>query len=506
KTFLFKTSWPLLELQKKIKECFDDLLEDIELEYIQIVPNGADYKIDDNEFLSELWDLAKKDNSRHSCITFGVVTTQQDFSSYKSLSKVLRTFGINDISSLVDIPQFTLGKYEYDIEVNIENKTIKALFKEIKIRLKACGPVIGGHANEALRSEFISPFMNHAVAESKEGTKLRPQKRISGTYGKGFVDYAICYKSSVICITEAKTNELEIGLTQNLKQLQAAAQMNIKKCKSPDSSEALYGIVTTGVEWLFVLFSVCLDKINIAATSRSILRLNVDMENVNLDELSDQVVKIYTTIKSLLTDQVRINDKIEENMLSNDENAKPSTPNKPIIQPKLKQLYSQFAFTKRVKIACDKEKENQYQSDNNGNKVLAELKNIKNHDDHNDQNQVVAFSIEEIRIQILSPYIAKNEFENTMIKYIGKVLMDLQYIKQRPIKADIVGVRLSDNHQVIFLEMSGAPTDFLKNHPISDANKTLQERMDSLNSVLLNFLCYDVRFVWKVHSLSIQGI
>ncbi|CAJ0765025.1 4173_t:CDS:1 [Entrophospora sp. SA101] len=95
--------------------------------------------------------------------------------------------------------------------------------------------------------------------------------------------------------------------------------MNIKKCKSPDSSEALYGIVTTGVEWLFVLFSVCLDKINIAATSRSILRLNVDMENVNLDELSDQVVKIYTTIKSLLTDQVRINDKIEENMLSPDE-------------------------------------------------------------------------------------------------------------------------------------------------------------------------------------------
>ncbi|CAJ0746118.1 18547_t:CDS:2, partial [Entrophospora sp. SA101] len=116
KTFLFKTSWPLLELQKKIKECFDDLLEDIELEYIQIVPNGADYKIDDNEFLSELWDLAKKDNSRHSCITFA----QQDFSSYKSLSKVLRTFGINDISSLVDIPQFTLGKYECYYELFVD--------------------------------------------------------------------------------------------------------------------------------------------------------------------------------------------------------------------------------------------------------------------------------------------------------------------------------------------------------------------------------------------------
>ena len=65
--------------------------------------------------------------------------------------------------------------------------------------------------------------MNHTVAESKEGTKLRPQKRISGTYGKGLVDYAICYKSSVICITEAKVNGLDTGLAQNLKQLQAAA-------------------------------------------------------------------------------------------------------------------------------------------------------------------------------------------------------------------------------------------------------------------------------------------
>ncbi|CAG8534482.1 2972_t:CDS:2 [Acaulospora colombiana] len=35
-------------------------------------------------------------------------------------------------------------------------------------------------------------------------------------------------------------------------------------------------------------------------------------------------------------------------------------------------------------------------------------------------------------------------------------------------KADIIGVRLSDSRQVVFLEMSGAPTDFLKAHPIGD--------------------------------------
>jgi len=73
-------------------------------------------------------------------------------------------------------------------------------------------------------------------------------------------------------------------------------------------------------------------------------------------------------------------------------------------------------------------------------------------------------------------------------------------------KADIIGVRLSDSRQVVFLEMSGAPTDFLKAHPIGDTYKTLQERIDSLNSILLNYLNYDVRFAERIRSLTIQGI
>uniref|UniRef100_U9UYK1 Uncharacterized protein n=2 Tax=Rhizophagus irregularis TaxID=588596 RepID=U9UYK1_RHIID len=73
-------------------------------------------------------------------------------------------------------------------------------------------------------------------------------------------------------------------------------------------------------------------------------------------------------------------------------------------------------------------------------------------------------------------------------------------------KADMVGVRLSDSRQVVFLEMNGAPTDFLKPHSIGDTYKTLQERIDSLNSMLLNYLNYDVRFAERIRSLTIQGI
>ncbi|RUP52058.1 LOW QUALITY PROTEIN: hypothetical protein BC936DRAFT_142313 [Jimgerdemannia flammicorona] len=55
------------------------------------------------------------------------------------------------------------------------------------------------------------------------------------------------------------------------------------------------------------------------------------------------------------------------------------------------------------------------------------------------------------------------------------------------LKADMVGVRLCDNRQIVFLEMSGAPTDFLQPHTITDAY-------------------YDVRYAGKIRSLTVQGI
>jgi hypothetical protein len=70
----------------------------------------------------------------------------------------------------------------------------------------------------------------------------------------------------------------------------------------------------------------------------------------------------------------------------------------------------------------------------------------------------------------------------------------------------MVGVRLCDNRQVVFLEMSGAPTAFLEPHTITDACKTIQERVDAVNSLLLNFLDYDVRYAGKIRSLTVQGI
>ncbi|CAG8533453.1 10494_t:CDS:2 [Paraglomus occultum] len=281
----------------------------------------------------------------------------------------------------------------------------------------------------------------------------------------------------------------------------------------------------------------------------------------------------------------------------------PSTPNKPIIRPEMKKMYPQVSFTKKVKVVAfgDKdsggsEKDDQKtkvtlgdgletleeddQNDQRADVTFEDELEVSEKHDPNDQNPFIAlnwrewletilkFSIEEVRIKILTyQYTPANEFEETMIKYIGKVLMDfvnkiidipghvmtideierdwivnkisplftymqatfINSIKfhwiehdveptherlrfegnttnKDRMKADIIGVRLSDSRQVVFLEMSGAPTDFLKAHPVGDTCKTIQERIDSLNSMLLNYLDYDIRFAEKIHSLTIQGI
>ncbi|CAB4411328.1 unnamed protein product [Rhizophagus irregularis] len=43
---------------------------------------------------------------------------------------------------------------------------------------------------------------------------------------------------------------------------------------------------------------------------------------------------------------------------------------------------------------------------------------------HPISRKILEFPIEETRTQNLNPYTAKNKFEDTMIRYIGKVLMD----------------------------------------------------------------------------------
>uniref|UniRef100_U9U6T8 Uncharacterized protein n=1 Tax=Rhizophagus irregularis (strain DAOM 181602 / DAOM 197198 / MUCL 43194) TaxID=747089 RepID=U9U6T8_RHIID len=52
-------------------------------------------------------------------------------------------------------------------------------------------------------------------------------------------------------------------------------------------------------------------------------------------------------------------------------------------------------------------------------------------------------------------------------------------------KVDIVGVCMSDGRQVVFLEMSSAPTDFLNTHTMGDFKKELIQNRFTLKTIFL---------------------
>ncbi|PKK63419.1 hypothetical protein RhiirC2_855023 [Rhizophagus irregularis] len=85
---------------------------------------------------------------------------------------------------------------------------------------------------------------------------MRPQYGIVGKESRDRVDYAIKEAEDLICITEDRQHKVPLGFAQNIKQLQSACETNKRKRKrSDDDFDYLYGIITMGRDWHFLLYS-----------------------------------------------------------------------------------------------------------------------------------------------------------------------------------------------------------------------------------------------------------
>lgn len=108
--------------------------------------------------------------------------------------------------------------------------------------------------NEATRREFISSVL-HGVASCYDGkVKVCPEYELSGSHGKGPVDWVIKVGDTIIVVTEAKREDMNQGVSQNAIQLQASSQCNKKKRTYNEAlhEDVMYGIVSTGVEWVII--------------------------------------------------------------------------------------------------------------------------------------------------------------------------------------------------------------------------------------------------------------
>lgn len=115
-------------------------------------------------------------------------------------------------------------------------------------------------SNEAMRCEYILVILHASLHIVKRITNqnlfLELQFEVIGEESTGHVDYAIKALEELICITEGKSYQVNIGFAQNLIQCESALQVNKRKRKTlEDNFDYIYGIVTTATEWYFILYT-----------------------------------------------------------------------------------------------------------------------------------------------------------------------------------------------------------------------------------------------------------
>ncbi|CAG8461612.1 25911_t:CDS:2 [Gigaspora margarita] len=177
----------------------------------------------------------------------------------KDFKKVLAKYGI-DSNNITSIPQFQPEPHTLDEK----DEVLRHCISDILLKLENMGTV--ADSNESMRREYISSILHASVRITRKVTGkeiiICLEQEIIGEQSSGRVDYGITDTEDLSCIAEGKQNLPAIGFAQNLVQLESSCQTNLKKQKKRKASDAfggddyeyLYGIVSTGTDWYFILY------------------------------------------------------------------------------------------------------------------------------------------------------------------------------------------------------------------------------------------------------------
>ncbi|RHZ76804.1 hypothetical protein Glove_192g30 [Diversispora epigaea] len=230
----------------------------------------------------------------------------RNFSSYKTLKElkdILHKYKVNG-EDITCIKQFN-PVFE---EINDDDKALEQCINEIILRLTNIKSMTD--ANEATRCEFISSILHASIAISQRLTNkeinIELQRNISGEEAFGRVNYIITGMEDLLCITEGKPRNIKIGYLQNIKQLESLFHMNKWKRTADeifkDDYNYLYGIVSTGIDWHFIIFA----SEGIFCTSNSEYQINLTKITLkkNCDILKKDIKQIISIIVGLLKDKI----------------------------------------------------------------------------------------------------------------------------------------------------------------------------------------------------------
>ncbi|PKC55506.1 hypothetical protein RhiirA1_503231 [Rhizophagus irregularis] len=184
------------------------------------------------------------------------------------------------------------------------------------MRLRTCFTFLDGTEDEHIvinresRKEHI-----HLVDDEDLACEIKvyPQYKISGSHGKGPVDWVIKIGNIIITITKAKKEDINQGIAQNAIQLLTSIQHNSKK-RTYDTAglqeDVMYGIVLTAVDWVIIkLVSFSSDnnsegKVDILLSSLSPSSLPINKAILIHDDLVEPIKDLFRQIKWVFDRQI----------------------------------------------------------------------------------------------------------------------------------------------------------------------------------------------------------
>ncbi|CAG8751412.1 17009_t:CDS:2, partial [Gigaspora margarita] len=233
-----------------------------------------------------------------------------DFKTKDDQKSVLNKYGVAEI---YDLPPF---KPEM-VKIEDNNINFQRCLDTIKSRIDNMGPLIAH--KEVVHSKYVDLILQESLQIAKQLTKkpirLYPELEIIGIEASGDVDYAFRLSKmmsnlkELVCITETKRDKEDIGIIQNIVQLESAFHSNKRQkgnSYKEDYYDYIYGIMTTAKEWVFIMYT----PENVHVSKIYVIELGIEAL-IDDSELRKEVKKVMETVVGLLKDRVEVDDSFD---------------------------------------------------------------------------------------------------------------------------------------------------------------------------------------------------
>jgi hypothetical protein len=177
-------------------------------------------------------------------------------------------------------PLFAPSSY-VQLQRPVDDILLNFLAEYLSYATKCFGPIHNG--NEAMRVHFIAPILVCVCYLFKGDVEIVVEEDLVGQYVKahGRFEFMLKRGTKAICIVEAKKDDLDQGMAQDLVGCEVAAEVG--------ELDLVYGIVTNYVSWIFF----CSRSDNVTCEVRYLCLLPEGPERETLKVI---VEKIYSML------------------------------------------------------------------------------------------------------------------------------------------------------------------------------------------------------------------